>query len=174
MKVIFLDIDGVLNNSRTRTKSPDGCIGISNPLCKRLGRIIESVLEETGEKPEVVLTSSWKYLETTEADYTYMLTKLEKAGAKLLGATKEPEDNSIKRGQGISDFLSENPDITHYVIIDDYLFDMQDKMARHLVLTDATKGLTDADVELTVDILKGNLLPLGHYEDVVKERAYYR
>ncbi len=58
MRVIFLDIDGVLNNCRTRTKSPDGCTGISNSLCKRFRKIIESLLKETGEKPEVVLTSS--------------------------------------------------------------------------------------------------------------------
>ncbi len=104
----------------------------------------------------------------------YMLAKLEKAGVRPIGVTKEPEDNSLKRGQGISDFLSENADITHYVIIDDYLFDMQDEMARHLVLIDEIKGLTESDAEVAIGVLKGDLLPRGQYDEVVKDRGYYR
>ena len=174
MKVIFLDIDGVLNNRRTRTKTPDGFTGISDSLCKRLRKIIESVFEETGKKPEVVLTSSWKYLKTTEADYIYMLSKLKKAKAIPIGITKEREGNSIKRGQGIIDYLSENHGVRQYVILDDYIFDMQDELMQHLVLTDEADGLTDSDVKMAIDILKGELLPMEQYEDVVKERGYFR
>lgn len=174
MRVIFLDIDGVLNNSRTRTKTPEGYIGISNSLTRRLRRIIETVLEDTNDKPEVVLTSSWKYMEPNSADYTYMRSKLKKAGIKLIGITKEPENDSLKRGQGIIAYLSDNPVVTRYVILDDYMFDMKDELAQHLVLTDEAEGLTDSDVEIAVSILKGELLPVGHYTGIEKDRGYYR
>ena len=54
MKVIFLDIDGVLNNEYSKTRAPSGVIGIDGDKVKRLRKIVES----TGAK--LVLTSSWK------------------------------------------------------------------------------------------------------------------
>ncbi len=112
VKAIFLDIDGVLNNRRTRTKTPERCTGISEPLLKRLGRIVESTMETSDDKTEIVLTSSWKYLDSAEADYKYMCSKLKKAVIESLEVTRDPGGNSLNRGQGIIDYISENPEIS--------------------------------------------------------------
>ena len=53
MKVIFLDIDGVLNGEKSRTRCA-GYIGIDSDKLLRLKRIVE----QTGAK--IVLISTWK------------------------------------------------------------------------------------------------------------------
>ena len=40
MKVIFLDIDGVLNNEYSKTRAPSGVIGIDGDKVKRLRQLI--------------------------------------------------------------------------------------------------------------------------------------
>lgn len=54
MKIIFLDIDGVLNTSETLKHSHNGIIGIDPYRVLLLDRIVEA----TGA--EVVLSSSWR------------------------------------------------------------------------------------------------------------------
>ena len=54
MNVIFLDIDGVLNNYATKARTPMGYTGINNSLAKRLSELVK----ETDSV--VVLTSTWK------------------------------------------------------------------------------------------------------------------
>ena len=113
-------------------------------------------------------------MDPSDDDYKYMMLKLRRADAVPIGVTKEPDDNSELRGEGIRDFLDSHKDISYFVILDDYLFDMADELSTHLVLTDEKVGLTDADVAVAIDILSGNLLPEGHYSNVNKERGYYR
>ena len=79
MKVIFLDIDGVLNCRSSKSRC--GCyIGIDNDKVKRLRQIVEA----TGA--EIVLCSSWKkwWLPANKAEQdrnaTYMDKKLQCEG----------------------------------------------------------------------------------------------
>ncbi len=60
---------------------------------------------------KVVLTSSWKYMDSSDEDYKYMLSKLKKVKAEPIGITKEPDNNSLKRGQGILGYLAEHEDV---------------------------------------------------------------
>ena len=62
MKVIFLDIDGVLNYATTAARAPCGCIGIAEPAVRNLKKIIDA----TGAK--IVLTSTWKSEWNIDAD----------------------------------------------------------------------------------------------------------
>ncbi len=103
-----------------------------------------------------------------------MLKKLSRANASPIGMTNEPEDDSQKRGQGVWMYLNDHNEITQYVILDDYMFDMSDDLARHLVLTDEQVGLTDSNVDTAIAILNGELLPDNYYEGLKKERGYYR
>ena len=52
MKVIFLDVDGVLNDDYTADRSPAGFIGIDDGMVANLERIVR----KTGAK--IVLSSS--------------------------------------------------------------------------------------------------------------------
>ena len=53
-KYIFLDIDGVLNSSRTRAKSPYDCPGIG----KKHLDILKTIADKTDGK--IVLISDWR------------------------------------------------------------------------------------------------------------------
>ena len=54
MKLIFLDVDGVLNRVQTKTQAPSGCTGIETELVKNLAKIVN----ETNAL--IILTSDWK------------------------------------------------------------------------------------------------------------------
>jgi hypothetical protein len=171
MKIIFLDIDGVLNNMYTDEYTPDGFVGISTTLNERLGKIVKSDPDEI----EVVLSSSWKLMTDEMADYSYMMEKLREVNAEPVGITEEPDDEGLLRAQGIIQYLEATDDVTGYVILDDYIFDFREAgLTPHLVLTDEVVGLTQEDVLMAIDILNGKLLPDDYYDEISKERGYYR
>lgn len=147
MKVIFLDIDGVLNNDRTATRSPDGYIGISYSLLKRLSKIVKAT------DASVVLTSTWKDLSSPQ-DTAYMMRRFRVYSIIPIGKTKDIKD---QRGKGIKDYLEEHP-CDEYVILDDFSFDFYEQnLMEHVVLTNPIIGLTEKNVEKAIEILNGKL-----------------
>ena len=164
MKVIFLDVDGVLNNKKTKSRSPDGWVGVSISLINRLKRIIS----ETGAV--TVLSSTWKH--SSKEDLSYLYSKL--GSAKPIDRTYDPEDRDSRRGAGINDYLA-NHDVQQFVILDDYSFDFrQQNLLQHFVLTDEKYGLQDKEVDLAIQVLNGNLLPEDYYDKLNQEWGYHR
>lgn len=138
-KVIFLDFDGVLNNTssllywqRIRNKglaSPDP---ISVVLVDRL-------IEASGA--EVVVSSSWRQGKDVKTIQSILRKEFGLVNwSRVTGRTREHNynkrdmltldrlstmteeeiaDYSDKRGHQIQDWLDANPDVTHYVILDD-------------------------------------------------------
>ena len=158
MKVIFLDVDGVLNNPNTRSRSPEGWRGVSKELVDRLKRIISV----TGAK--VVLTSTWKHSSNVELEYLYK--KLGKK-AKPIDKTEDPYDKDSYRGAGIRNYLKSHKEITEFVILDDFDFDFViHDLHTHHVWTDSDTGITDEDVEKAIDVLNGNLIPEEEHYDM--------
>jgi hypothetical protein len=102
MKIIFLDIDGVLNCQKT-TERFHGFVSIDPKLVKRLNRI----LKETDAK--IVLSSTWRLFEDNKEI-------LEKTGIKYIDVT--PSFHGL-RGEEINDWLSKHPEVDRYVILDD-------------------------------------------------------
>lgn len=148
MRVIFLDVDGVLNNSKTRSRTPDGWLGVSTNLINKLKRIIS----ETGAV--TVLSSTWKH--SSVKDLNYLYKKL--GSAKPVDRTYDPDGRDSRRGAGINDYIN-NHQVENFVILDDYSFDFrQQNLLRHFVNTDEAKGLTDDNVTQAIQILKGALL----------------
>lgn len=153
MKVIFLDIDGVLNNHRTVCRTPDGFVGISSNLTTRLREIVKAT------DAKIVLTSTWK--ECWNKKYTlckedgkYLVRKLHHKGLEIIDKTEDAE-GYFYRGEGILSYIKEN-NIEKFVVLDDFEFDFKKcELLDHLVLTDPIEGLTDEDVEKAIDILKG-------------------
>lgn len=123
MKVIFLDIDGVLNCATTEDHAPGGAIGIERRCVKALRLIVEA----TGAK--IVLTSTWKsewspYWERCSPDMVYLMRELAKEGLTIFSKT---EDDIKHRGKGIDDWLRcFGPDVgsnvTDWVVLDDEVF----------------------------------------------------
>ena len=88
MKIIFLDVDGVLNCQKSESHC-QGCIGIDNDKVKRLRKIVEA----TGAK--IVLCSSWKtFWEKVHKDdqrelANYLDRKLKRENLYIFDKTKE-------------------------------------------------------------------------------------
>ena len=74
-RIIFLDIDGVLNTINTKARC-QGCIGLEEEKIKILSKIINSFECE----PFVVLTSTWK----SEWERTEYIDDLSVAGQYLI------------------------------------------------------------------------------------------
>jgi hypothetical protein len=103
MKVIFLDIDGVLNCSKTRNPRKFPYV-----VDRRLLTRLQKLLDRTGAK--VVLTSSWR-LDPVG------LFAAKHWGVPFIGAS--PDKPRSPRCKEILDWLSEHPRVTRYAVIDD-------------------------------------------------------
>lgn len=155
-KVIFLDIDGVLNCISTKARC-QGCIGIDDLKVKLLKQIIDNT------NAKIVLTSTWKTewnKNLEECDYTgkYLNNKLKKQKLWILDKT---EDNVENRGQGIYNWIKKY-NIKHWVVLDDEIFKDYKKygIKRYLVKTefyDDNGGLQEEHVEKAIKILNGDL-----------------
>lgn len=103
MKVLFLDIDGVVNTHRT--PQTDGWP--IEPFCAfQVGRI----QLETG--CEVVLSSSWRHSEEG-------VEVVEKKVLPLFSRTRVDRDGEDSRGTQIKEWLDAHPEVTRYAILDD-------------------------------------------------------
>lgn len=124
MKIIFLDIDGVLNNYST----PGECLCWEPDSVKILKRIIK----ETGA--EIVLSSTWRKIER----HCDIIT--DDMQINYIGKTPSLYK---KRGIEIQAWLDEHPDIDveKFIILDDDS-DMEHLMP-HLLQTDGEFGLTN-------------------------------
>ena len=161
-KVIFLDVDGVLNCSTSKSSCYDAVCGvitgIDSDKVKRLAKIVEA----TGA--EIVLSSDWKdgwskyYTSSKPSHAKYLDNHLYKKG-RLTIKDKTPNTNkgSWFRGEEILAYLRSHQDVESYVILDDTLFEdfSIKEISEHLVLTEYKVGLTDDDVEKAIRILRG-------------------
>ena len=151
MKVIFLDVDGVLNNAVTTERSPSGYKGVSGDLIRKLRRIAAA----TGA--QIVLSSDWRLVRDDPVhgrDYLYLVRKLRFFGnLRISGHTDDISWN--KRGKEIRRYREDHQEITEFVVLDDIPFSdfFHRDLMRHLVLTDQKKGLTEKDVDKAIRIL---------------------
>lgn len=164
-KVIFLDIDGVLNciSSKSSCKTENGlCItGIDKDKVQRLSALV------TETKADIVLVSSWKYDWYKPARFLfdkpelsnhakYLTKHLYKKG-KLTIADKTTTC-PCGRGEEIYFWLKMHPETKEWVILDDEdwaYYHKYDKLERHWVQTDDEFGLTDEDTTAALKILQG-------------------
>jgi hypothetical protein len=106
-KVLFLDVDGVLNSDRS-------CVafgGFPNPqtgekLFDMVAVHLIKLLCDLGV--EIILSSTWRAHASTITDGV--------CGIPIYSAT--PHMNGC-RGNEIAAWLQQNPDVTHYAIVDD-------------------------------------------------------
>lgn len=129
MKVIFLDIDGVLNN-RSTVERFHGVYGIDEALLELFKRI-------TGVK--IVLSSTWRMY---PKHLKHVRSKLEiyDVTPQLCG----PRSKEIKA------WLS-NHEVTDYVIIDD---DIDASIEGHFFQTEWEYGLTEDIVNSVIEYFK--------------------
>jgi hypothetical protein len=137
-RVIFLDIDGVLNTPREWGRRD------AEAFAPRLVHRLHRIVGATGA--HVVVSSTWRL--------HHMLDELRGytgLGARLVGAT--PFLPGLSRGLEIDVWLARHPDVGEFVILDDDA-DMLPHLSR-LVQTDYHHGLRPADVSEAIRRLKG-------------------
>lgn len=159
MKLIFLDVDGVLNDHQFSERAG------SCSITARCVRNFNLLLDATGAK--IVLSSAWRYMvpgAMSLKGFEYLLrTHGVVAGIEIVGAT--PRDEEVPtRGQQISEWIKANGEPEAYVVIDDMQFDIQD-WGHPLVMTEGFDGLKDADVRQAIRILNGELVAAARDED---------
>ena len=119
MKVIFLDIDGVLvtrNSIKYQYLNfpDDTSIRFSKNAVRNLNKLIRLT------KAKIVISSTWRLFHSLEG-LQNIFTK-QKIKAKIISTTsieRAPVEEDIPRGQKIADWLSQHPEVEKYVIIDD-------------------------------------------------------
>ena len=158
MKIIFLDIDGVLNaqddfGGRSKPNPfVGGICGISRSKLRRLKIIVDA----TGAN--IVLVSSWKscyedYLKNyylkdpNDIHGKYLYNKMRSVGLKIMDTTnKYNHDAGYSRGNEIVSWLEHTKfTIDSWIVLDDEIFtDYSAKgIMPHLVKTTWEFGLTD-------------------------------
>ena len=174
MKVLFLDIDGVLNS--------DNWFGyrlycIKNNMYDRVLNFVDTndentehkltmiddraianlnrIVEETGCK--VVLSSSWRSSRESENVFTQYILKLKGFKYELYDVTPSLWDKEFgtQRGEEIQSWVnkeSEKNEIESYVILDDDS-DMLPEQINNFIHVDTNIGLTYSDVCKAIKIL---------------------
>lgn len=154
MKVIFLDIDGVLNGfSTTKETTPEGYLFVEDKLVARLQKIIEL----TGA--QVVLSSSWrleaKEFTGKEADgenLTLLKEKLAEFGIFIIGMTC---NRGAYRGWQIRRYLKDHPEIDKWIVLDDMpIYEFQEHInTKYVIQTFCNNGISDLEVEYAIELL---------------------
>lgn len=148
-KVIFLDIDGVLNSAAyDRIRSRDeGNIDISRmPLLKKI------ILETNAA---IVLSSSWrKHWEPDPEQCDQIGCELNRTFNLFDLKIRDKTPVLGNRSAEISAWLNEHPDVTNYVVIDD-AFGGWDVHESHLVKTNFRigRGLEEHHVPTAIELL---------------------
>ena len=158
MKVIFLDIDGVLNSeefARWCHEFPDFVReGGSNWVDPNAVLMITSLCKDYNVK--LVISSSWRMFDvqsTIDCFKNYRdLTPLCKY---IVGVTPRNTDDRIweSRGEEIQQYLNEHPEIDNYVIVDDDN-DMLESQKDHFVRCSYLFGLIPSRVAKMQEILQ--------------------
>jgi hypothetical protein len=150
-RLIFLDIDGVLNRHDFNTEAQ------SSTFCPDCVRQLNRVIDHTGAK--IVLSSAWRYMvhggAITLKGFEYLLrTHGVTAKCEVVSVT-EPDETVPGRGAQIRHWIEANaagrPPL-RFVVVDDEpaLCDEIESRGLPLVRTDPRDGLTAKDADAVI------------------------
>lgn len=149
-KVIFLDVDGVLNNfvdswpNQFGTDQPQSTF-VVDPRCLLP---LYQLLAETAAG--VVMSSTWA-VHPDQMKYLHMLVPPLKA--RLHHDWKTPRKFSSTRGEEIGMWLTDHPETTHWVVLEDDHDAWLEKHHHNVVRTNTRTGLTFKDTHDALEIL---------------------
>ena len=148
MKLIFLDVDGVLNNVDTldRIRPPEGgsYTGVDMVLVERLRKIV------TVTDAHIVLSSTWR-------EYEYfkeiLLEKLGDMALRVIGET--PKLDWKSRSEEINAWIRIHTEvkINKFIVIDDLTCDDLDSFGESFIQTYYSDGLTEELVKKCIEKL---------------------
>ena len=173
MRVIFLDIDGVLNCTAIRRQKlceGDFSVIIEPQQLQRLKRLVAKT------NAVIVLISSWRKYWMREGSIDGAGKRIEAAFASegLLITDKTPVLENGSRSLEIEQWLKDKRYIDQYVILDDNDFMWSRVLRQHWVYCSDDTGLTNDMVEVAEEILKGNLFPIGEANNSAEKGILFR
>lgn len=148
MRVIFCDIDGVMNSYAAahyywRKGPPEGETDIHKWFSPTSGTNLATLLHKI-EDARIVISSTWRNHYSIEEFEEIFKPYVPGIEGKIIGKT----GNLNSRTEEVAQYVTEN-DIEHYVIIDDIPVGPKD----HLVQTSSYDGLTFWDCIQAAKIL---------------------
>lgn len=164
-KIVFLDIDGVLNsnfwNENHQKEIGDGTL-IDESKIKMLCKLVGDT------NAQIILHSGWKYwfdsdLKPLRKEADNLSDLLEKEGLTIAGVTPDHATDEIRKSKKFSlvkageilAWLEQNNDVNGWVVLDD--LDLHNAVIEmHQIRTDQRIGLTDEDVEKAKRILQND------------------
>ena len=162
-KVIFLDIDGVLNSNfwnedHQREISDGKYIDIEKV------KLLSELVKKSGAS--IILHSGWRFwfdedAQPTRSEAKYLTELLKSEGMIVAGMTPDLTTEEIRKSKRFSavkadeilTWLKDHPETENWVVLDDLELN-NEKIASFQVMTDAEQGLTEEDVERALKILK--------------------
>lgn len=140
MKILFLDIDGVLNCASTTERIDRGIfagmIGLDAGLVK-------TFLDWLARHPDVkiVISSTWREDER-------LLDIIREANIPYIGVTR----NMKNRTTEIADWLAAHPQVTAYAILDD-IPQFNERQSLRFVRTNYSTGVREEDLQSVTSLL---------------------
>lgn len=171
MRIIFLDVDGVLNCLSTKEKF-NGFTGIDSELAANLAKLVQRSTEE--EETQIVLSSSWRVGQDYSGKqipghYKYLSQKLSEHGLSIYDDTPYVNEGSYRgqRGKEITTWLDSQPagSVSSYVILDDEIFPdfeeygLLDRLVKTTMFR-AGGGFREEHVERALELLQRSI----HYD----------
>lgn len=176
MRIVFLDVDGVLNNCHT-TDRICHFYGVDDYLISRLATLINE--SNKTENTNIVLVSTWRLewessvisKDISQKMYDYLVEKLKEQDLNIFSSTKYIQSENRRNGfryREIEEWLEDHKslNISSWCILDDeeYLYkpDIQvpdlpgykNICSNKLVLIDEYYGLSEEDVQKALLKLK--------------------
>ncbi len=164
-KILFLDIDGVLNTERQH----DHCVekgiapvdGFGYAFDPVAVANLKKIVDETGA--DIVISSSWKFwgLSTMQKLWARRdlpgqvidITPNTVSDELLLSVDLSSMELPAGKGSEIKEWLSDNGNpVSRYAILDD-VPDMLPEQQSHFVQTDPRVGITEDDADKVISIL---------------------
>ena len=164
--IIFLDIDGVVNNDAILFHShkmfeynyfDDPMLVDSSMIGEELVELVNRIIRRTGAK--VVLSSAWRLKNIAGTPRTLAALRHRGFTGEIIDETpvfKQPQEYSYDlrtvRGAEIHDWLSRHTEVTSWVVLDDNLIDITPQW--RFIQTDPMVGISKANINEAVKVLR--------------------
>jgi hypothetical protein len=162
IKVIFLDIDGVLNSYDWRLKNKEKSREIKC-LDDSAIEVLAEIVKSSGAK--IVLSSSWRTKDPDDVYMQILVSKFEKFGLSIFGMTGHCR-KKLRRGWEIRQWLKDNKktyNILSFVVIDDDSDDIvnhKKTLRPYYVKTSFKDGLRERHIDKILHVLNGGKVNL--------------
>ena len=164
-KVIFLDIDGVLNTERQHNRCVEAGLAYVDNFGYAFDPVsvanLKKIVDEAGA--DIVISSSWKFWGLSTMQKLWVnrelpgklidVTPNNVSDEMLLSVDLDLMELPAGKGSEIKEWLeTKGQQVTHYAILDDFP-DMLPEQQSHFVQTDPIIGVTVEDANEIIRIL---------------------